>query len=222
MKTTLVLLTLSVASAASASTFKFQVPPGWLDLSPGAPEANFAKLPPALVQQVRGGNFAFYAADIAHADDGFMENANASLVAGTQTITQQFLDQMMAQMNDEVGKQAPGMTIEVLEKKLVEINGVTCGRTVAVMKGPDLKAKQVQYVLPGQSEAAVITYSTTPEKFAEYEPVFDTAARATTGIKAPRTVLQSAGRGALFGGIAGAVAVLAMGLVTTLRKKRSK
>src|SRR4051812_32006224 len=110
MQTTLVLLTLSVASVASAGQFKFQVPSGWIDLSPDAPAANFAKLPPALAQQVRAGNFAFYAADYAHADDGFMENVNASLVPGTQKITQQFLDQMMAQMNDEVGKQAPGMT----------------------------------------------------------------------------------------------------------------
>jgi len=222
MRTTLALLTLGVAATAHASSFHFAVPPGWIDLSPGAPPGNMAKVPPALAKQIEAGNFVFYAADVAHADDGFMENVNATRVPGSpRTITTALLDGMMAQMGDEVARQMPGARIDVVEKRLVEIGGVTCGRVVALMKGPGLLAKQVQFVLPGDGEAAVVTYSTTPEKFAEYEPVFDRAVAATTGLVEPRSIAGAAGRGAIIGGIAGGAAVLLLGLYRLVRRRRA-
>jgi hypothetical protein len=216
------LLALLIGLSGSAHAFTFQVPPGWVDLSPGTPPESFAKLPPSLVKQIQAGNFVFYAADVAHADDGFMENVNASTFPGGEKITKKLLDTLMAQIGDDLTRNIPGAKLTVLETRLVEIGGVTCGRIVALLDGPGVHAKQIQYVLPGEHEAAIVTYTTVPEKFREYEPVFDAAAALTRGITEPRGVAEAAGRGALIGGISGGVAVLLVGLFATLRKRRAR
>src|SRR5262252_2228306 len=154
MRTTLVLVTLSVATVAHAHGFKFVVPQGWTDLSPGAPADNWKGVPPELAQQVRAGSFAFYAADVAGAGDGFMENVNATVLPGRAKVTPQVLDQIAADLGAEVSRQLPGVQLQVLEKRLVDIHGVTCGRMVGLMQGAGTRAKQVQYLLPGPTEAA--------------------------------------------------------------------
>src|SRR4051812_47984850 len=101
----LIFVLLLAPNLGRAASFKFVVPPGWVDLSPGAPPENFSKLPPAVAKQIRDGGFAFYAADLDHASDGFMENVNASVDPGTEPITQKLVDEMAAHLGDEVQKQ---------------------------------------------------------------------------------------------------------------------
>jgi hypothetical protein len=221
MRTTLLAVTLSVAIVAPAHAFKFAVPPGWTDLSPGAPADNWKGVPPELAQQVRAGSFAFYAADVAGSNDGFMENVNATVLPGRAKVTMQVLDQIAADLGAEVSRQLPGVQLQVLEKKLVEIHGVTCGRLVGLMQGAGTRAKQVQYLLPGPTEAAMVTYSTTPEKFAHYEPIFDAAAAATGGLGEGRSIGDSALRGAIFGGVSAAIAVTLLGLLKMRRRKKA-
>lgn len=222
MRTTVLALLLALPLPALASGFQFKVPPGWVDLSPGAPPANFAGLPPTLVQQIKAGNFAFYAADLAHADDGFMENVNATVEAGSEKISQKLVDEMAAHLGDEVEKQAPGVSVKVVEKRLVDWSGVTVARLVVELGG-SIHARQVQYLLPGPTEHAVVTYSTTPEQFATYQATFDAAAQATGGVAEPPGRLskigRAAGHGGLIGAIAGAIGGLAAAFVARSRKK---
>src|SRR5687767_8677696 len=74
--------TLAGAQAAGTGGFTFSPPPGWIDISRGAPEAQRQKAPPALLAQADNPGMAFVAFDPASADDGFVENMNAVVETG--------------------------------------------------------------------------------------------------------------------------------------------
>ncbi|HZS39961.1 MAG TPA: hypothetical protein VFF06_24175 [Polyangia bacterium] len=201
---------------ASATGFHFQVPPGWVDLSPSAPPANFARLTPEQAQLIRDGRFAFYAADVEHSDDGFTENVNVTLEPGAAPVTEALLQQLTAEIDAEVRKQRAGMSERIVDTKLVQIGGVTCGRYVGelqmVTPAGAYQVKQIGYIIPGHEQHAIITYSTTPADFARYQPVFDAAALATTGAEEPtgffRRVMNRAGSGAIYGALFGLIGAL--------------
>ena len=83
---------LSVVLAAPGLGFK--VPAGWVDLSPGAPAANFARVPAEMARQVKAANFIFFAADADSACGAFTTNANALLVGEkARRVTDDVLDE---------------------------------------------------------------------------------------------------------------------------------
>lgn len=194
--------------------FTFQTPPGWVDLSPDAPEAERNKAPAALLEQVKSSGHAFFAADLAHADDGFMENVNAIVQPGSSPVTAALLDDVELRMRAEIGKQ--GMSYRVLEKSLVTVAGATAGRVVGELTMQGRVVKQIQYLLPGREHHAILTFSTTPESFAEYQPRFDAAGQATRGTVEPKSRWAKIGaravRGAIIGGLLGGLAALVMAL----------
>jgi len=207
---------------APASRFSFHVPAGWTDLSPTAPQANFALVPKPLLDTIRARPMAFYAFDLTSGDDGFMENVNANIISGAEPITTGTLEAAFRDV--ESGLAQVGGRYEKLEQSTVEIDGVTVGRAVGIMHLGPIVSKQLAYLLPGDGQSAILTYSSTPEAFPRYLPIFEEAARQTKGLKAPQSfwgrILRSAGRGALFGGLASAVAVILFGLIRR-RKQRA-
>ena len=58
---------LLLSSAAAKEPFRFAVPDGWVDLSPGAPESNFAAVPELARKLAKSGQLTAMAIDIAHA-----------------------------------------------------------------------------------------------------------------------------------------------------------
>ena len=230
MRTTwlVVMLGLVAGRAAEAQVsvppFTFQVPAGWVNLSPGAPETNFAGLPPAIVAQAR--QLRFMAMDLAGAGDGFAENVNLQLVSCTGRFTPELMDQVASQAPAQIQRMAPGSRFQIIEKGVLSVGGVMAGRMVFDLDlagGPSMR--QLQYQLPAGSQCAILTYSSTPGDFARYLPMFEAAARATTGLSEPPSRalglfsrIGGAGlRGALIGGIAGCVAAL---VVALMRKKK--
>jgi hypothetical protein len=211
-----------VWSRPAAASFKFRVPDGWVDLSPGAPEANFAQLPPTLAQQIKSMHLAFYAADVAHGADGFMENVNVQVEAGATAITPSMLAELSSAMDDEIKKQGGQVTYRLLQSELVKVGGVTSGRYVGELGMGGQTIKQVGYIIPGHQQHAILTYSTTPADFDHYRPIFDAAAQATQGAEEPldfwQRILARAAHGALWGGLAGGLGALVWGV---RRKKRA-
>lgn len=203
---------------AVARAFTFQVPPGWVDLSPGAPPKNFERLPPAVAAELRQGRYAAIAMDLDHAADGFAENFNALVEPGVEPITQPLLDQIAASMGSEIRRQAKDATLKVLERGTVSLHGITCGRMVSDVQMGAMHMRQLVYLLPGEGNHAIVTYSATPATFAQYTPVFTAAIEATQGIVRPLSLLDRILRTALIGAAAGGVA----GLVSTLLSRRKK
>jgi hypothetical protein len=165
------------------AVFQFAVPPGWTNVSPNLPPSELAKAPPAIVEQVKQGHFAFFAAELDGADDGFMENVNVIVDPGSTRITSTFLKEVVDNIGAEVQKS--GAQYRVVESGLSKVNGVTVGRYVGEMTIAGSTVKQIGYILPGKNEHAIATYSTTREKFPQYQPIFDRAAQATLGVEEP-------------------------------------
>ena len=179
------LAVLAFIPAVAHADFTFKVPPGWTDLSPNAPAANFAKIEPVLAAQFRQATYTFFAADLDGRGDGFMENVNATVYPKPHAINLAELKEIGEQIDAEVKKVDPRFSMQILDTKVVKIGGVECGRYIGLLTMGDKVVQQISYLLPGRNEHAVLTYSTVPAQFKRYQPVFDAAAKATVGI-APR------------------------------------
>ena len=119
---------------------------------------------------------------------------------------------------DYLGKQ--GLTYRSLKMDVVKIQGVTAGRLVGEMKVPNGVVNLVQFAIPGKQAHATLTFTTTPDKLAHYEPIFDAAAQATRGAVEPSgsSIKDSAIRGAIIGGIAGGIGALIAGMLKRRRR----
>ena len=197
--------------------------PGAIDISRGAPEAQRQKAPPALVAQADNPGMAFVAFEPASGDDdGFVENMNAVVETGERPplATPEGLAELEKALETELGKQ--GMTYRSLKTEVVKVGGVTAGRLVGEMKVPNGAASTWSSSRsPASSPHATLTFTTTPDKLAHYEPIFDAAAQATLGAVEPRagsSIKDSAIRGAIIGGIAGGIGALIAGMMKRRRR----
>ena len=175
-------LLLVAAAAPASAAWKFAIPEGWIDLSPGkeAPE----EIPEELVTMAQSGVYAAYAIDLAGGKDGFAENLNAvvsrrPLVADDASL-KQYLDEFPAQVRREV----PGGKVKILEQAVQPIGGVPSLRLVADIELPTFTMRTLQYVIPGGDETVALTYSATPDSFDQYLPTFEAAAKKTEGAAA--------------------------------------
>jgi hypothetical protein len=215
-------LTAFAATALAATGFVFSTPPGWSNLSPGALNANAKQVPPQLAKFVADSHFAFYAADVNHAGDGFPANVNVVVNPGVPEVSEKMLAETTKLISAELAKQGAGNSFTVIDQKVLDWNGVKVGRTVGELVLGGQHLKQVSYLLPGHGEHAVVTYSTSPPRFAADEPVFDKAARATVGLEQQRTAWEKIGRSAARGAIVAAFAVTLVSLLVTIRRRKTE
>jgi hypothetical protein len=224
-KTVVVGLLLGASATAGAAPgpggFTFSPPPGWIDISRGAPEAQRQKAPPGLLAQADNPAMSFVAYEPGSEDDNFIENMNAVVETGKRPplMTPAGIAELEKVLEAELGKQ--GLSYRSLKMEVVKIAGVTAGRLVGELKLPSGQVSLIQFAMPGENAHATLTFTTTPDKLAHYEPMFDAAAQATRGLVEPRSssIADSALRGAIIGGIAGGIGALIAGLVK--RRKRA-
>lgn len=185
--TAVALLLAGGTAQAGPGGFTFAAPPGWIDLSRGAPEAQRRQAPRELLAQAESPAVAYVAADLAHGDDGFVENMNAIVQRGARPTlpTQDAIAEMVKGMQAQATQQ--GGSYRSAKAELVKVAGVTSVRFVGEMKqSSGLVTSLVQYAIPGERGFAALTFATTPAKLAEYEPLFDASAQATRGAVEPR------------------------------------
>lgn len=194
--------------------FVFQVPPGWRDLTPGVPEANYDGVPPDVSAQIKKSNPLFFAADVAHPKGKFFTNVRATAVGGSGPVTEEALASYVGEL------QASGAKFAEKSERLEDWNGVTVGKIVGELTVADHPIAQVAYVVPGSDGRVFLTYSTLPEDLAVYAPVFDAAARATQGTIQPIAFLEKTGvRGTMLAFVG---AVLLLVLIRRVRKRRAQ
>jgi hypothetical protein len=208
---------IAVAEPGSGG-FVFSPPPGWIDISRGAPEALRQKAPPALLAQAD--NMAFVAYEPDSDADGFVENMNAVVQTGKNppAATPELLVELTQALEKELAPQ--GMTYRSLKREVVKVAGVTAGRLVGELTAPNGHVNLIQYAIPGARAHAMLTFTTAPEKLAHYEPIFEAAAQATRGAVEPdarSSVALGSLSGAIVGGAAGAI-----GALFVLRGKRRR
>jgi hypothetical protein len=210
---------LSWLSREAPAAFRFQIPDGFRDLSPGVPDASFAGLPDTIVQAARSGKFAAYGMDFRE-EDGFYENFNALIQSGALQITEDFVRGHRAESPAEYSKLMGGAEVAILEHGMTTLGGVTVLRAVYDIKTPEISMRQMQYMVPGgNSEWAVLTYSATPSTFDRYLPAFEASAAATSGLAEAKLVdFWRAGKWGIYGAVIG----LVVALVAQLAKKGKK
>ena len=211
----------AAVAAAGPGGFVFTPPPGWTDVSKDAPEADRQKAPTPI--RSIAGNYAFYAVNLASGDDGFMENMNAVVREKVRPLlaTPAMLAELEKQLQEHFSKQ--GMPYNVASKAVVKVAGVTAGRIVADTQTPNGSSLRiVQYSIPGDHSHATLTFSTTPDNFGRYEPLFEASAQAIRGAVEPRE------RGAVFddswliGLVSGAAGGLGAAAYAMRKRKRSE
>jgi hypothetical protein len=215
----MLVLSFTVLSVPVRAEFRFQMPDGFQDLSPGVPEARYAGLPENLVSEVKSGKYAAFAMEFGE-DDGFYENFNAVVQKGALRVDDAAVKEWGEKLPAEFSK-AMGGPVTVVEVKLVQIGGVPVIRAIFDAALPEIRMRQMQYVVPGGKEYAILTYSSTPEVFDRYMQVFETAAMATQGAEAAKLVdLWRAGRMGLIGGAVALVVALVQQVVQRSRGSR--
>jgi hypothetical protein len=215
----LVPLLASANASAGPGGFTFTPPPGWVDVSRGAPEAQRRKAPPALRAQADNPIITFLAMDPEHWDDGFIENMNVVVQTGKNALpsTPEVLAEVAKAAAAEAAK--AGLTYRTTKVEVTKVAGVNVGRLTADLTGPGVAAKQVQYMIPGDRSEAMLTYTAAPDSFARYAPLFEASAQATLGAVEPPT--RSMVDSARLGGIAGAIGG-ALGALLVVRSKRRR
>jgi hypothetical protein len=211
-------LCLSWLPAEASPAFRFRIPDGFRDLSPGVPDASFAGLPEAIVTEARSGKYAAFGMDLSE-EDGFYENFNAVVQTGALEVSEGFASEHKAQLPVEYSKLLGGPVV-VLEHGISSIGGVPVIRAIYDVQNPDFPMRQLQYMIPGGSgEWAILTYTATPLTFDRYHPVFEASAAATEGGQEAKLVdFGRAGKWGLYGAGIG----LVVGLIAQLEKKRQK
>jgi hypothetical protein len=191
----------------AASEFTFQIPTGWVNLIEKLHDPNFIadKYPQTLLSEAVSGKYTVYAVDPkAVTAEGAFASFNVIEQKATGRVTDAMLRQTATEMSSEAAK--VGATINVLETHLTKIGGVDVGVITSDMKTVDRSFRLLQYLIPGKTQSAIVTYGSLPESFDRYRPVFESAAMATTGAYDHSGINWS--RTMLAGGIGGLIALI--------------
>jgi hypothetical protein len=216
----LLLGTAAVAHAGSGG-FTFTPPPGWIDVSRGAPEAQRQKAPAAVRAQADNPAIAFFAIEPDGGGGPSFAKMNAFVEVGKRTLlaTPAGLAETEKGLQAEFAKK--GVTYRALKAEVVKVAGVTSGRLVGEVQAPTGAIDLIQYAIPGDNAMAMVTFTTSPADLARNEPIFAAAAQAIRGAVEPHPGSLIAGTaigGALIGGIAGGIGAL----IAVLAKRKRK
>jgi hypothetical protein len=221
MRRIAIALALVLAPLVARAGFTFPVPAGWLDLSPGAPEANFAQLPPQYRALLRSPSIQSFAADLSHTVDGFTPNVNVVLVEGNARITAEKVDEAARGMLEAMQQQVPG--VRLVDKGLTTVDGVKALRIVYDAEPGGRALRQMAIVIPGVPKSAVVTYSALRSQFDAMRPAFDAHATSIRGAREASLLERIDGgqvaRATLGGAILGAIVG---GVVALVRRRRKR
>ncbi|HKO58716.1 MAG TPA: hypothetical protein VJ276_22815 [Thermoanaerobaculia bacterium] len=211
----LAVLCLILASAAhGASEFTYEIPDGWINVTDrGAPTVD---IPDFVVREGRSGKYVLYAVDPRMTSaQGSLVSFNAIEQAGSGRVTQAMVDATAAEMTRGVARS--GFTMNVKETKVAKLRGTDIGVVTSVMETPRGALQLVQYMIPGKTSAAVLTYGCPPAEIDRYRPIFESSAMATTGVYDHGGFnFKSIG----LAGVLGAIVAVVIGVVATSNKKK--
>jgi hypothetical protein len=173
---------LCLGAAPAAADWKFAIPPGWTDLSPGKPVSE--DVPEAVTAVTQNGVYHTYAMDLAGAKGGFGTNLNAIVRPGALVADDRALASFVSSLPEQVRNEIPDAKVAVVEQSIAPIGGVPSLRVVVDLRTDDLALRVLRYTLPGGKEVAALTYTSTAKDFDRYLPAFEAAARQTRGVQA--------------------------------------
>lgn len=174
----LLLLALPALSARAESEFQYKVPDGWANLvsSPSSVD----NVPQTVKTDAASGKYAVWAVDPTRStQQGVPVSLNVIEGAVTGTV------QLAAVRNGAVAMQkhlaGMGATVTLDEVKVIKLNGVDIGYVNSLIESHDGSMRMLQYMIPGKTKVAVMTYICPVEDYDHYKPIFESSAMATRG-----------------------------------------
>ena len=150
---------LALGAPPTTSHFRFKIPAGWSDRSPG--------------------DRSFYTLAVDDADHLAFQ---ASVQPGGDPATPELLEKYAHDAERSVKARAPELAFNVRGKELVRIAGVRAARFVFDTTPPGADSKpirQLQFYLPSGDQHAVLTFTAPRDKFTKFLPLFEKTAKAT-------------------------------------------
>ena len=214
-------LPLAALSARADSEFHYKIPDGWVDLRSSNTIAD--NIPQSVVAEAASGKYAVYAVDPARATrQGCPVSVN--VVEGTPTgrVTLGAVRQGAVEMSQHLN--GMGATVNLEEMKVTKLDDVDIGVVQSSVETPRGELRMLQYMIPGKTKVAVLTYVCPLIDSAHYTPIFESSAMATTG------AYNHAGFGSGFASgfnwnrvwISGAVAAVVAVIVVLITGSRNK
>ena len=185
-----------VVSTASAQGLKYRVPEGLLNLSPGAPAENFAKVPAPIAEQAR----AFHGYAVALKD-------GQPLVTFAVELTKS--DANIPRLADEIVKAVRGRkdveNPRIVAHEKVMIAGFECAKVEYVVTVAGREFTKLFYILPVGPERAMMMLDGTSADVAAVRAQFESSVKSVSGLAAPSTFNEG---GAVLVGMAALLLVL--------------
>jgi len=206
---------LALAAQAQAGEFTYILPPGWYDITNGAPRNE--PIPAFVLQDAASGRYARVAID---PKGTTLEKVGATFNAVESPTT----GHLTSDLANKAGLallttlRSSKVAANLVSTSVVSMNGVDTGVLTLDVLAPDGWRRIRQYIIPGHKTTAVLTYGAPKDDFDKSTKVFETAARGTKGGYDPGVFHW----GEVFksGAIAGAVAGIAGAIVAWVRKRR--
>jgi hypothetical protein len=203
------------AAYAAEGTFTYRIPDGWIDLAD--PTTSTDNIPAFVAHEGRSGKYVHYAIDPTMVTPtGAQVSFNALEQKGTGRMT----DATLRQTADEMtrGVASSGLKMNIQNTKIQKLQGVDIGVITSVMETPRGNLQLVQYMIPGKTHVAVLTYGCPPDQLERYRPIFESSAMATKGaytnnIFNPKAIVMAV----ILGGFGAAVIAL---ISISLSKKK--
>jgi hypothetical protein len=160
----------------------FHAPAGWIDLSPGAPAANFERVPPEIVAMVRRSRYAAAAVEPVPAGAAYTQTFNV-LVSPRPLDVEADRKLVQEHLIEELRKGGASAALE--RGELAEVDGVRALKLQLRAAFADVNARVVAWAIPAGRRTALLTYSCEEPTCERLLPAFDASARATTGATTP-------------------------------------
>lgn len=172
-----------IATFASAGTrLTFAVPEGWVDLSPGSPEKNFAEVPPPIAAAARAPGIFFSVIDKMPDADGNLATANAHSIGTISTITDRWIGLLAKAGGEGIDKTMPGATHRVVSTGTFILEGEPCGRFESEVSVSGVVLRQMTYVFPDGNDGIALVLTASNTQYAKSKAAFEKAALATKGL----------------------------------------
>jgi len=176
-------LLLLLSAVPALADWRFAIPPGWDDLSPGKPIPK--GVPAQVAAETQGGHYHTYAMDIQGKSDGFATNLNVIVAPGPMVASERLREKLQSEIPYQVSREMSAARGQVVESSIVTVGGQPAIRFVMDVTTPGLNLRILKYILSGGKETAIVSYASTPKAFPKYLPVFEAAIQQTQGIAPP-------------------------------------
>lgn len=208
-------LLFAASSVHASHGFEYKVPDGWINLAD--PFASIVGIPYFVVEEARSGKYAVYAVDPEMTTEkGALVSFNAMEQEGTAAVTSPSL--LIVSEGMKANLKRAGLRMETKETKIRKLGKVDIGMVISVLETKSGPLQLTQFVIPGKTHMAILTYGCPPESYDHYLPIFESSALATTGAESHgfnlKNVFFAGALGAMF-----AVIVAAITIVNANRKK---